>query len=161
MDSDKEKTLTPTAQEAIGDAARANVNAAVEVAKSAVGSFVGALTGERKKSTPLGEAQERRGRFLRELPASGVRRSVPVLADGLLLPQAEEVRKNLRAVGERRSSLAQGELAPPLRPAGPHGRPVLASVLEGALKRSEAPRNPRPPKVAVEQPSAAQAENET
>src|SRR6187401_478437 len=53
MDSDKEKesTLTPTAQEAIGDAARANVNAAVEVAKSAVGSFVGALTGERKKSS--------------------------------------------------------------------------------------------------------------
>jgi hypothetical protein len=53
MDSDKEResTLTPTAQEAIGDAARANVNAAVEVAKSAVGSFVGALTGERKKSS--------------------------------------------------------------------------------------------------------------
>ena len=52
MDSDKEKesTLTPTAQEAIGDAARANVNAAVEVGKSAVSSFVGALTGERKKS---------------------------------------------------------------------------------------------------------------
>jgi hypothetical protein len=49
MDSDKEKesTLTPTAQEAIGDAARANVNAAVEVGKSAVSSFVGALTGER------------------------------------------------------------------------------------------------------------------
>jgi hypothetical protein len=43
MDSDKEKesTLTPTAQEAIGDAARANVNAAVEVAKSAVDSFGG------------------------------------------------------------------------------------------------------------------------
>src|SRR4029453_14421226 len=53
MDSDKEKesTLTPTAQEAIGDAARANVNAAVEVAKSAVDSFVGVLTGERKKSS--------------------------------------------------------------------------------------------------------------
>jgi len=53
MDSDKEKegTLTPTAQEAIGDAARANVNAVVEVAKSAVGSFVGVLTGERKKSS--------------------------------------------------------------------------------------------------------------
>ena len=53
MDSDKEKesALTPTAREAIGDAARANVNAAVEVAKSAVGSFVGALTGERKKSS--------------------------------------------------------------------------------------------------------------
>jgi hypothetical protein len=53
MDSDKEKesTLNPTAQEAIGDAARANVNAVVEVAKSAVGSFVGVLTGERKKSS--------------------------------------------------------------------------------------------------------------
>ena len=48
MDSDKEKesTLTPAAQDA-GDAARANVNAAVEVGKSAVSSFVGALTGER------------------------------------------------------------------------------------------------------------------
>jgi hypothetical protein len=53
MDSNQEKkgTLSPSAQEAIGDAARANVNAAVEVAKSAIGSFVGALTGERKKSS--------------------------------------------------------------------------------------------------------------
>jgi len=51
MDSDKEKesTLTPTAEEAIGDAARANVNAAVEVAKSAVSSFVDVFAGERKK----------------------------------------------------------------------------------------------------------------
>ena len=34
-DKDKESTLTPSAHDAIGDAARANVNAAVEVAKSA------------------------------------------------------------------------------------------------------------------------------
>jgi hypothetical protein len=46
----KEGTLTPSAQDAIGEAAKANVNAAVEVGKSAVSSFVGALTGERKKS---------------------------------------------------------------------------------------------------------------
>jgi hypothetical protein len=78
--------------------------------------------------------------FRPALPASGARRSVPLVADGLL-PQAAEVRENQRAVGERRSGLAQGELAPPRRPAGPHGRPLLASVLEGALKRSEAPRN--------------------
>jgi len=39
----KEGTLTPSAQDAIGEAAKANVNAAVEVAKSAVSSFVGAL----------------------------------------------------------------------------------------------------------------------
>src|SRR5690349_1247540 len=45
----KEGTLTPSAHEAIGDAARANVNAAVEVAKSAVSSFVDVFTGERKK----------------------------------------------------------------------------------------------------------------
>ena len=44
-----EGTLTSSAQEAIGDAAKANVNAALEVAKSAVGSFVGALTGEQRK----------------------------------------------------------------------------------------------------------------
>ena len=44
------KALSPPApHDAIGDAARANVNAAVEVAKSAVGSFIGALTSERKK----------------------------------------------------------------------------------------------------------------
>ena len=55
MDSDKEKesTLTPTAQEAIGDAARANVNAAVEVAKSAVSSFVDVFTGEPTWKEPL------------------------------------------------------------------------------------------------------------
>jgi hypothetical protein len=45
----KEGTLTPSAQDAIGDAAKANVNAAVEVAKSAVSSFVDVFTGERKK----------------------------------------------------------------------------------------------------------------
>jgi hypothetical protein len=36
----KEGTLTPSTQDAIGDAAKANVNAAVEVTKSAVSSFV-------------------------------------------------------------------------------------------------------------------------
>jgi hypothetical protein len=56
------------------------------------------------------------------------------VADGLLLPQAAELRENQRAAGERRSDLAQGELAPPLRPAGPHGRLLAASALEGALK---------------------------
>src|SRR6188472_2336047 len=45
----KEGTLTPSAQDAIGNAAKANVNAAVEVAKSAVSSFVDVFTGERKK----------------------------------------------------------------------------------------------------------------
>src|SRR6185436_16780303 len=45
----KEGTLTPSARDAIGDAAKANVNAAVEVAKSAVSSFVDVLTGEREK----------------------------------------------------------------------------------------------------------------
>ena len=45
----KEGTLTPSAQDAIGEAAKANVDAVVEVAKSAVSSFVDVLTGERKK----------------------------------------------------------------------------------------------------------------
>ena len=49
MDTDKEGTLTPGAQEAIGDAAKANVNAAVEVAKSAVTAFVDTLIGEPQK----------------------------------------------------------------------------------------------------------------
>jgi hypothetical protein len=49
MDTDKEGTLTPSAQVAIGDAAKANVNAAVEVAKSAVTAFVDAFTGEPQK----------------------------------------------------------------------------------------------------------------
>ena len=67
-----EATLTSSAQEAIGDAAKANVNAALEVAKSAVGSFVGALTGEqgtprtakrssrRKKASSTGAASTQR-----------------------------------------------------------------------------------------------------
>jgi hypothetical protein len=62
---------------------------------------------------------------------------VPLVADGLLLSQAAVLRENLRSSEERRSDLAQGELGPPLRPAGPHVRLLLASVLEGALKRSE------------------------
>jgi hypothetical protein len=45
----KEGPLTPSAQDAIGEAAKANVDAVVEVAKSAVSSFVDVLTGERKK----------------------------------------------------------------------------------------------------------------
>jgi len=64
----KEGTLTPVAQDAIGDAAKANVNAAVEVAKSAVTAFVDALTGEpqkpkrrstRKKAAPKRTASKR------------------------------------------------------------------------------------------------------
>jgi hypothetical protein len=47
-DKAKEGSLTPSAREAIGDAARANVNAAVEVAKSAVTSFVDVLTRQQK-----------------------------------------------------------------------------------------------------------------
>jgi hypothetical protein len=45
----KEGTLSPSAQDAIGEAAKANVDAVVEVAKSAVSSFVDVLAGERKK----------------------------------------------------------------------------------------------------------------
>src|SRR5690349_22146280 len=64
----KEGSLTPVAQDAIGDAAKANVNAAVEVAKSAVTAFVDALTGEpqkpkrrstRKKAAPKRTASKR------------------------------------------------------------------------------------------------------
>src|SRR4029450_7829644 len=112
-----------------------------------------------RSPAPLGEAQEGRRLLLREPPASGARPSVPLVADGLLLPQAAEVRENQRAAGERRSDLAQGELVPPLRLAGLHERLLLASVLEGALKRSEAPRNPGPLKLVEGQPSAARAEN--
>jgi len=36
----KEGPLTPSAQDAIGEAAKANVDAVVEVSKSAVSSFV-------------------------------------------------------------------------------------------------------------------------
>ena len=49
MATDKEGSLTPGAEQAIGDAAKANVNAAVEVAKSAVTAFVDALTGQPQK----------------------------------------------------------------------------------------------------------------
>jgi hypothetical protein len=91
---------------------------------------------------PLGEAQEGRRLLLREPPASGARRSVPLVADGLLLLlQAAGLRENLRVVGEGLSDLAQGELVPLLRLAGLHGRLLLASVLEKALKAKDAPRN--------------------
>ena len=65
-----------------------------------------------------------------------------------------------RPGGARRSGLAQDELVPPLGPAGPHGRPLLASVLEEALKPSEAPRSLGPLKVVDAQRSAVRAEQE-
>jgi hypothetical protein len=49
MDKDKEGTSTSGAEQAISDAAKANVNAAVEVAKSAITAFVDTLTGEPQK----------------------------------------------------------------------------------------------------------------
>ena len=49
MDKDKEGTSTSGAEQAIADAAKANVNAAVEVAKSAITAFVDTLTGEPQK----------------------------------------------------------------------------------------------------------------
>ena len=108
MDSDKEKesTLTPTAQEAIGDAARANVNAAVEVGKSAVSSFVGALTGERKKSKTTRRGARRKKAASKGAASKRARPSVPQVADGLLLPQPAELRENLRPSVERRSEVA-------------------------------------------------------
>ena len=54
----KEGTLSPSAQDAIGEAARANVDAVVEVAKSAVSSFVDRST--RKKATSR-RASSKRG----------------------------------------------------------------------------------------------------
>ena len=74
MDTDREGTLTPGVKEAIGDAAKANVNAAVEVAKSAVTAFVDALTGEpqkpkrrssRKKAATSGRKQAGQGEAFR------------------------------------------------------------------------------------------------
>ena len=73
MDTDKEGTLTPGAQEAIGDAAKANVNAAVEVAKSAVTAFVDTLIGEPQK--PKRADQLGREQLLRQPRANGARRS--------------------------------------------------------------------------------------
>src|SRR4029077_18864431 len=70
----KEGTLTPSAQDAIGDAAKANVNAAVEVAKSAVSSFVDVFTGERKK-TQRGKSRSTRRKAASRGAASKRRRT--------------------------------------------------------------------------------------
>jgi hypothetical protein len=122
MDSDKEKesTLTPTAQEAIGDAARANVNAAVEVAKSAVGSFVGALTGERKKSSTTRrgarrkkaaykEAASKRGKAKRSAggrrsAAASSRRATRKSASSRAKAKRSSTRKTRSAAATRRST---------------------------------------------------------
>jgi hypothetical protein len=49
MDKEKEGLSTP-AQDAIGDAAKANVDAVIKVASSAVTAFVDTLTGSTKKA---------------------------------------------------------------------------------------------------------------
>jgi hypothetical protein len=153
----KEGTLTPSAQDAIGNAAKANVNAAVEVAKSAVSSFVDVFTGEpkkpqrgkrrstRKKATSKGAASKR-GKAKR---SAGGRRSAAA--------SSRRATKKSSTRGGRRSDLAQGELVPPLRPAGARER---VRIEKRGLKRNKAPRNPGPPKVAVAQPSAADAEKQ-
>src|SRR6185369_8978408 len=96
-------------------------------------------------------AQPGRKPRLGEPPASGAKQSVPQVADGLLLPQPAELRENLRPSVERRSEVARGGLAPPLRPAGPQGRPPLSSVLEEAAlklrsnhRKGAGPASPRP-----------------
>ena len=120
-----------------------------------VSSITEAMTG-RTQSPGGGEGiQARRKLPRRKGGLGGPRQSVPLVADGLLLPQAAGLRGNPRPAGERQSGLAQEELVPQLLPAGPHGRRVLANRLEVALKRSEAPRNPGHPKLVGTQRSAA------
>jgi hypothetical protein len=120
MDSDKEKesTLTPSAQEAIRDAARANVNAAVEVGKSAISSFVGALTGERKKSRTTRRGAKRKkvaskgAASKRVKRATGGRRSTGASSRGTTRksassqkePKRPSTRKTRSAAATRRST---------------------------------------------------------
>ena len=133
--NDKEGTLTPSAQDAIGEAARANVDAAVEVAKSAVSSFVDVLTGERKKPQRGRGGQPGRRPRLAELRASGRSRSIPLAPEDpgrhVVEPQEHP---------QPSGDLAQAERVPP-RLANPHARPLLANGQEGLLKPSEAKRN--------------------
>jgi len=126
-----------------------------------VSSITEAMTGRtqkprrrRKRSgTTKAAAQERRTRRAKAKRSAGGRRSAAA--------SSRRLRGNPRPAGERQSGLAQEELVPQLPPAGPHGRRLRANVLEGALKRSEAPRNLGLLKVVEGQPSAADAENET
>src|SRR4029079_6347184 len=108
-----------------------------------------------------GESVQARRKLPRREGIGGPRQSGLLVGDGLLLPQAAWVRGNPRPAGERQSGLAQEELVPQLPPAGPHGRRLLANRLEGALKRSLAPRHYPRPKLVGGHPSAARAENET
>jgi hypothetical protein len=75
-----EGALTSSAQEAIGDAAKANVNAALEVAKSAVGSFVGALTGEQRKPRTAKRSSTGAASTQRKAKRSAGRKRSPVAA---------------------------------------------------------------------------------
>ena len=150
----KEGTLTPSAQNAIGDAAKANVNAAVEVA--AVSSFVDVFTGERKKPQ-RGKSRSTRKKTTSRGAASKLGKTKRS-AGGRRAAAASSRRTTRKASGRGK---AKRPSTAPLRPAGPHGRPLRASVLEGPFKRSEAPRNPRLPKLVGGHPSAARAENET
>lgn len=84
-DKAKEGSLTPNAREAISDAARANVNAAVEVAKSAVTSFVDVLTGERKPRRGKKQSTRKKAkskgaasRRVKSKPSGGGRRSAAI-----------------------------------------------------------------------------------
>ena len=95
MDREKEGTLTPNAQQAIGDAARANVNAAVEVAKSAVDSFVGALAREQKKPS-----RRKKGANTGSTRKKAASRGT-----------ASKGKKSARSPGGRRSTAASGRKA--------------------------------------------------
>jgi hypothetical protein len=126
-------TLTPSAQDAIGDAAKANVNAAVELAKSAVSSFVDVFTGERKKPQ-RGKRRSTRKKVTSKGAASKRGKTRSAAASSRRVTRKSSTRPG------KQSDLAQGD-PPPLRPVGAHERLRLLGSLVNLLNRSESPRS--------------------
>jgi hypothetical protein len=110
----------------------------------------------RANVSPVKEREAQPGRRLSrgERQARQASPNVPPPQRGLRLARAAKLRESLQQGAKRQNEPAQGAVLPEHLVAL-LGRPRVASALEGALKRSEAPRGLEPLKRVEAQQNAA------
>jgi hypothetical protein len=152
-DKDKEgkddRILRPSAQEAIGDAAKSNVKAAIEVASSAVTAFVDALVkpspakgrkASSRKKTDAPKPRKSRTSARKSASAAGTRK---VARAGNKNPTRKASKPAGSAASNARSAKARGGLGRTL---------ARKSIPAGTRKVGKKPRPKKPRRAAKRQP---------